>query len=159
LAGIPGHNFLSEKKTLKEHVASYLDLAEFIQFSGASVQEDLHQLWRRIVFHIAVSNTDDHLRNHGFILTSKGWRLSPAYDINPSIDKEELSLNIDMDDNALNIDLAISVGEYFQLTLRQMQKIIAEVSVVLSIWRKIAEKLSIPRKEQEMMAPAFRSEK
>lgn len=69
----------------------------------------------RIGFNIAISNTDDHLRNHGFILSAEGWKLSPAYDLNPSIDKDGLSLNIDMHNNDLNFDLAKSVDEYFRL--------------------------------------------
>ncbi|MEA3452438.1 MAG: HipA domain-containing protein, partial [Bacteroidota bacterium] len=88
---------------------SYLDIAEFIQFSGSETKKDLHQLWRRIVFNIAISNTDDHLRNHGFIIKNNQWRLAPAYDINPSIDKDGLSLNIDLYNNDLDFELAKSV--------------------------------------------------
>lgn len=80
-----------------------------------------HPLWRRIVFNIAISNTDDHLRNHGFILTEKGWILSPAYDLNPSIEKDGLSLNIDMVDNSMDFNLAKSVGEYFRLGDDEME--------------------------------------
>src|SRR5579863_66826 len=94
----------NNEDTIKENPASYLDIAEFIQYSGANNKADQHQLWRRIVFNIAISNTDDHLRNHGFILHQDGWRLSPAYDINPSIDKDGLALNIDMSDNALDYE-------------------------------------------------------
>ncbi len=140
---------------IKEHPASYLDLAEFIQFSGSANETDLHQLWRRIVFNIAISNTDDHLRNHGFILTPDGWRLSPAYDINPSTDKNGLALNIDTTDNTLSFELARSVGEYFQLNLKQMDKILFEVLKVRDQWRKIAGRIGIPRNQQEVMAQAF----
>lgn len=84
--------------------ASYLDMAEFISNYGANVDENLHQLWRRIVFNTAISNTDDHLRNHGFILTDEGWVLSPAFDLNPSTDKYGLALNIDMESNALDFE-------------------------------------------------------
>ena len=110
------------KKTIRDKNASYLEIAEFIKFSGAENNEDLHQLWRRVVFNISISNTDDHLRNHGFLLSNKGWRLSPAYDINPSIDKEGLALNIDMDNNALDFDLAKSDGEYFMLNTKKWKK-------------------------------------
>lgn len=92
----------NNEDTIKNNPASYLDLAEFIQYSGSNIQADLHQLWRRIVFNIAISNTDDHLRNHGFLLRDNGWHLSPAYDINPSIDKDGLALNVDQDDNSLD---------------------------------------------------------
>jgi serine/threonine-protein kinase HipA len=98
---------------IRDDTPSYLDIADFIQYTGAKVEEDLKQLWRRIIFNIAISNTDDHLRNHGFILTEHGWRLSPAFDINPSTEKTGLALNIDMDNNALNFDLAKSIGEFF----------------------------------------------
>ena len=141
--------------TLKENPSGYLDIAEFIQNNGVNIEENLHQLWRRIVFNIAISNTDDHLRNHGFMLTDKGWILSPAYDINPSIDKDGLALNIDMDNNALDIDLAKSVGEYFRLNNEQMEIIIQEVSKSVSHWKIIAAKIGISKKEQLLMEKAF----
>jgi serine/threonine-protein kinase HipA len=141
---------------LKSNRASYLEIAEFLKFSGASNREDLNQLWRRIVFSIAISNTDDHLRNHGFILSDKGWRLSPAFDINPSVDKHGLSLNIDTDNNSLDYDLARSVGEFFMLDLQSIDKIIKEVKFVVSDWRKYANSIGISRNEQERMASAFR---
>jgi serine/threonine-protein kinase HipA len=143
------------EESLKDAKASYLEIAEFIKFSGASNGEDLHQLWRRIVFSIAISNTDDHLRNHGFLLTEKGWRLSPAFDVNPSIDKSGLALNIDTDSNALDFDLAYSVGEYFMLDKENMVKIIDEVKKCVAGWRKVASAIGIPRTEQERMAAAF----
>lgn len=142
--------------TIKEHPASYLDMAEFIQYNGAQIKKDLQQLWRRIVFHIAVSNTDDHLRNHGFILTEKSWILSPAFDINPSVDKDGLALNIDTNNNALDFGLAKSVGEYFQLTEAEMDSIIVEVKTVVSNWKAVAQKIGISRAEQELMSAAFR---
>ena len=95
------------EETIRDNSASYLELAEFIQTYGCNIDENLSQLWRRIIFNIVISNTDDHLRNHGFILTNKGWVLSPAYDLNPSIEKESLALNIDMDNNALDFDLGV----------------------------------------------------
>lgn len=146
----------NNEDTIKDSHASYLDLAEFIQFSGSNNDEDLHQLWKRIVFNIAVSNTDDHLRNHGFVLKENGWRLSPAYDINPSIDKDGLALNIDSSDNALSFDLAKSVGEFFQLNDLQMDKIISEVIGVTKNWKKIAAQIGISGAEQELMSKAFK---
>ncbi len=117
-----------------DNPASYLYIADFIQTYGANIEENLHQLWRRIVFNIAISNTDDHLRNHGFILTDAGWVLSPAYDINRSVDKHGLALNMDVDNNALDVELAKSVGEYFRLSLPQMDTIIKEVSNAARHW-------------------------
>jgi len=146
----------NNEDTLKEKTASYLDIAEFIQYTGAQNTKDLHQLWRRIVFNIAISNTDDHLRNHGFILTEKGWILSPAFDLNPSIDKDGLALNIDTDNNALDFDLVKSVGEYFKLSQSEMEIIMKEVFSAITYWKEIATEIGISRAEQEMMAPAFR---
>lgn len=100
---------------IKDITPSYLEIVEFIQNYGSEIKADLHQLWKRLVFNIAISNTDDHLRNHGFIISNNGWRLSPAFDINPSIDKDGLALNIDMTDNSLDFELAKSVGDYFQI--------------------------------------------
>ena len=145
----------NNEDTIRDNTASYLDIADFIQNNGAKITENLHQLWRRIVFNIAVSNTDDHLRNHGFILTEEGWILSPAYDINPSIDKEGLALNIDTENNALDYNLAKSVGEYFRLNENQMDAIINEVTAAVSNWKAIAKKIGISRGEQELMAAAF----
>jgi len=141
--------------TTRDDQASYLDIAEFIQNYGANIDENLEQLWRRMVFNIAISNTDDHLRNHGFILTDEGWILSPAYDLNPSIDKGGLSLNIDMDNNALDFELAKSVGEYFRLDDAQMETILDEVMISVGNWKTVADKIGILKKEQEIMGQAF----
>tara|TARA_R110002050_G_scaffold71771_2_gene154346 strand:+ start:4274 stop:5524 length:1251 start_codon:yes stop_codon:yes gene_type:complete len=140
---------------IKESAPSYLEIVEFIENYGADVEANLHQLWRRIVFNIAISNTDDHLRNHGFILTDKGWILSPAYDLNPSIEKDGLSLNIDMDDNALSFDLAKSVGQYFRLSESEMETIFDEVLSVVKNWKHIAKEIGIKRSEVELMIGAF----
>ncbi len=142
--------------TIKESVSSYLEIVEFIENYGADIEANLHQLWRRIVFNIAISNTDDHLRNHGFILADKGWILSPAYDLNPSIEKDGLSLNIDMDDNALSFDLAKSVGMYFRLSEKEMKTILSEVLMVVKNWKHIANEIGIKRNEVELMEGAFR---
>ncbi|UFH36524.1 type II toxin-antitoxin system HipA family toxin [Flavobacterium acetivorans] len=145
----------NNEDTIRDNPASYLDIAEFISNHGANVEANLHQLWRRIIFNIAISNTDDHLRNHGFILTTEGWILSPAYDLNPSIDKDGLALNIDMDNNALDLDLAKSVGKYFRLNKQQMEVIMQEVIQVTSNWKSIAKEIGISRNEQELMIKAF----
>ena len=145
----------NNEDTIRDNPASYLELAEFIQNQGAMVNDNLEQLWRRIVFNIAISNTDDHLRNHGFMLTNQGWILSPAYDLNPSIDKDGLALNIDMDNNALDYDLAKSVGEFFRLDNEQMDKITQEVLTVVATWQKVAKEIGISNKEQNLMSKAF----
>ncbi len=146
----------NDEMNLRDKTSSYLEIAEFIQFSGAQITEDLNQLWRRIVFNIAISNTDDHLRNHGFILTHEGWQLSPAFDINPSIEKNGLALNIDMDDNALDFDLARSVGPYFKLNTKEMDKILKEVKTAVQKWEKMAIEIGISRSERSLMSSAFR---
>ena len=135
---------------------SYLELAEWIGRNCNNVSENLEQLWRRIVFNIAVSNCDDHLRNHGFILTSKGWELSPAYDINPDEHGFGLKLNITEEDNSLDFDVAISTAKYYGISNVRAADIIKEVCSAVSQWQKIATKHGISRAEQEMMKVAFR---
>jgi len=135
--------------------ASYLQLAEFILQNSASPNADLEELWKRIVFYIAVKNTDDHLRNHGFLLTPGGWRLSPAYDVNPVYFGTGLTLNISETDNALDWDLAKSVAKYFRIKDTQATKIIAQTRTAVGQWSKIASKYKIKRSEQELMAQAF----
>lgn len=144
------------EETIKSSPASYLDIVEFIQDHGYNIDANLAQLWRRIVFNISVSNTDGHLRNHGFILNEGGWQLSPAYDLNPSIDKDGLALNIDMYNNDLDIDLAKSVGEYFRLDIMGMSKIQEEVMTAVQQWEQLAKEIGISRSEQELMRAAFR---
>ena len=135
--------------------ASYLHLAEFIMRNGANVESDLEQLWRRIVFNICVSNTDDHLRNHGFLLTNQGWILSPAYDINPIETGIGLKLNISENDNALNLDLSLEVAPFFRVSQPQAKRITEEIKEVVSTWQMVANKYKIGRNEQEMISRAF----
>ena len=138
--------------------ASYLELAEFLTRRGGNVPEDLPQLWRRILFSVAVSNTDDHLRNHCFLLTSAGWVLSPAYDINPNpVGPAGLTLNIDEVDNSLDIDLVMSVAPFFQLRPTQARAIKDEVLGVVATWRTKAKQLELPANEIEGMEVAFQA--
>lgn len=134
---------------------SYLELAEFLIQKGARVNEDLEELWRRIVFYICVSNTDDHLRNHGFILTDDGWILSPAYDINPIETGSGLSLNITEDDNSLDLELALEIAEYFRLDNKRANKIINQIKNSVQHWREISIKYGIPKTEQDLISRAF----
>lgn len=136
--------------------ASYLELVKFIMKHGAKVDHDLEELWRRIVFSICVSNTDDHLRNHGFLLTENGWILSPAYDINPNESGTGLSLNISENDNSLDLNVAIDVAEYFRLNKKRTDEIIEEVKKSVKRWRTYAKKMGISKEEQEMMSSAFK---
>jgi len=132
--------------------ASYLEIADFLTNNGANIDNDLAELWRRIVFNIFVSNTDDHLRNHGFILTEKGWILSPAFDINPNEYGTGLSLNISLDDNSLNLDVPLEVAEYFRLTKQSGLKIIDQIKRSVSRWRNVVNLYQLPKAEQELMA-------
>ena len=149
----------NNEEMLRDKRASYLDLSMFIQDHGGNIREDLAELWRRIVFNIAVSNTDDHLRNHGFIIDKGAWRLSPAYDVNPSTEKEELALNIDERSGALDYDLALRVAEYFRLNAKEAQSILSQVIKVVRNWEKTAKQIGISRSEIEAMRTAFQKQK
>jgi serine/threonine-protein kinase HipA len=135
--------------------ASYLEIVEFLSRQGAEPLSDLVELWRRIVFSIAVRNTDDHLRNHGFLLTDAGWILSPAYDLNSDPTGTGLSLNISETDNVLSFDLAMEVASYFRLKQPVAKAILREVKDAVVTWKKQASDLGIARAEQEIMALAF----
>ena len=135
--------------------ASYLELVEFLTQQGAQTNEDLEELWRRIAFSIAVRNTDDHLRNHGFLLTERGWKLSPAYDLNPDPDGTGLHLNISETDNALSVDLALEVAPFFRLKTEEAETILREIKGAVNGWKEHARELGITRAEQEMMRGAF----
>jgi len=135
---------------------SYLELVELIERYGAQPDHDLIELWKRIVFSVGVSNTDDHLRNHGFLLTRKGWKLSPAYDINPNEDGTGLSLNISEHDNSLEYDLCLEVAEYFRWEVNDAAKYIKEASAAISKWNEIAKELGIPNREINYMENAFK---
>ncbi|MFQ3228740.1 type II toxin-antitoxin system HipA family toxin [Reinekea sp.] len=135
--------------------ASYLEIAEFLSTQGAQTGADLAQLWRRIVFNIAVSNTDDHLRNHGFLLTKDGWKLSPAYDLNPIVGKHGLHLNITDKDNTLDYQLAFEVKDFFRLSQNQAIQIYDEVLGAVKQWQAVAKRLGISRAEQAIKESAF----
>lgn len=137
---------------------SYLDLVNFLMKNGAEVNKDLEQLWRRIVFYISVSNTDDHLRNHGFLLQEGGWVLSPAYDINPVATGDGLSLNISKDDNSQSFDLAKSVAPIFRIKEKRAEEIVHEVISVVCDWEKLAKELKLPAREISLMRSAFRGD-
>lgn len=137
--------------------ASYLELAEVLMAHGSQTRVDLRELWSRIVFNLLVSNTDDHLRNHGFILEpGRGWRLSDAYDMNPTTHADGLKLNITEADNALDLELAREVAPYFRLTRAEAEGIIEHCQAVVRQWPTLAKALGLSRREQERMALAFR---
>ena len=133
---------------------SYIDLAGFIIKNGANVKSDLEELWRRIVFHIAIKNTDDHLRNHGFLLGANGWSLSPAYDMNPNPAGKGLTLNISKTDNSLDFGLALSVAKYFRVE-KEAESILKKVRRSVAKWKVLAKKYGITANGMSMMANAF----
>jgi serine/threonine-protein kinase HipA len=147
LGYVDGNNF--------QDGASYLDIVDFLTKYGANIESDLRELWKRIVFNVLVSNTDDHLRNHGFILTERGWILSPAFDINPNENGTGLSLNISLDDNSLDLDLTLEVADYFRLTKNDALKIIDDNKKSVTNWRSFANKQQLPRSDQELMSKVF----
>ena len=119
------------------------------------VKEDLVQLFRRVVFNLATSNRDDHLRNHGFILDVSGWRLSPAFDINPTIEKAEHTLSLDVSDHLPSLDSLISTAEYYELTIDEANTIAQEIIQIVKAWESLAQKLKIAIGDIELMRPAF----
>lgn len=142
---------------------SYLELVDAIRQHGADVRKDLSELWHRILFSVLVSNIDDHLRNHGFLYdTAKdGWRLSPAYDINPvpvDVKPRILSMMIDDQDNSASFDLVLNVGDYFGLENQETMMIAGEVVRAVSSWRNEAKRLGISSEEINRMATAFEHE-
>lgn len=139
-----------------EDGSGYLDIASFIRSNGENPKNDLQELWKRIVFNMAISNTDDHLRNHGFLLSKSGWRLSPMYDTNPVPYGDTLSLNVSETDNSISIDLALESAKYYELSNDGAIEISNSIlSTVKENWEKLAVKYGISRNEIEYMRPAF----
>ena len=133
--------------------ASYLDLVEYISDHGARghIDEDLAQLFRRVVFNILVGNRDDHLRNHGFIREPSGWRLSPAFDMNPNTAKHEHALAIDTHSALPRVATALETAELYRLSKAQADRIVADVRAAVAQWRHEADKLSLPSFEVKRM--------
>lgn len=138
--------------------ASYLELAEFLSTRGSAAhkEEDLRELWTRIVFNLLVSNRDDHLRNHGFILAEDGWRLAPAFDLNPNIDKAHHQLAINESDPTPDVDLALATAKFYGIGGDEARQIFQRVKTVVTDWRAVAADLTLPRSEIELLAQAFR---
>ena len=138
---------------------SYPDIADALRRHGAAARQDLRQLWRRIVFNVLISNTDDHLRNHGFLYEDhRGWRLSPAYDLNPvpvDIRPRVLSTSIDADDPTASLDLALETVEFYRLGLNDARAIAKEVAKAVAQWREVARGLGAVRRDIDRMASAF----
>lgn len=136
--------------------SSYLDIAAFIKSYGAQPKKDLVELWKRIVFNMAVTNTDDHLRNHAFIFTDKGWILSPLYDVNPVPYGDELSLNVDNEDNSISIELAVQTSVKFGIPKLDAETYAEDIlKIVRDNWEKSAIEYGLSRRKIEEMRPAF----
>ena len=136
---------------------SYLDLAEIIRTKGVNVTNDMKELWHRMLFSVLISNTDDHLRNHGFLRTNAtGWQLSPLYDVNPSSDRTgNLQLNIDETSSTASVELVMSVAEYFRLNKAEAENILNQTRSAVAEWRDVAKALGIGAGEIARMAAAF----
>ena len=140
--------------------SGYYEIADFLRSGGSSPKDDLIELWKRIVFNMAVSNTDDHLRNHGFLLGRRGWRLSPAYDINPVPYGDTLSLNVSPTDNSIDIDLAIETCDYYGLNRAEAELLAGRIcQTVRESWEAVAVRYGIGRREIQQMRPAFLASK
>lgn len=137
--------------------ASYLELAQFLRARGdpRHVDADLEQLFRRVAFNVAVGNRDDHLRNHGFLLGEKGWRLAPAFDVNPNIDKAEHVLNIDDLDHRPRLDTVLATYEFYGLDEKKARDILEKVADVVDHWREAARKAGISGADIDVTAGAF----
>lgn len=143
------------QRTDGDHDGSYLELVDLLQSRGAQTQADCEELFRRVVLSICISNTDDHLRNHGFLVEPTGLVLSPVFDINPNPNKNHLSLAIDEADTSLSLDVARAAGTMYGLKKGRVDEVIRHVRDAVTTWRHEANELGIPRREQEMMSRAF----
>jgi serine/threonine-protein kinase HipA len=140
---------------------SYLELAQFIRTQGDAehADADLEQLFRRVAFHIAVGNRDDHVRNHGFVLGKTGWKLAPAFDVNPNIDKTEQVLNIDDVDNRPSLETILSSAAFYALDDVQAQKIMNEVVIIVDQWQDAARWIHTSGANIVLTAGAFSANK
>jgi len=143
----------------KEHSegTSYLELAQFLRSKGdgAHVEADLMQLFRRVAFNVAVGNRDDHLRNHGFVLGTNGWRLAPAFDVNPNIDKAEHVLNIDVADSNPSLVTVLSTAQFYGLSEDRARKVVEEIVSAVDSWCDAAKRAGIAAGDVELTAGAF----
>ena len=139
--------------------SSYLELVDFIKSNSIQPNTDLEELWNRIVFSILVSNTDDHIRNHNFILTERGWKLAPLFDVNPNPLGKELSLNITENNNQKRLSLALDTAKYYNLSLNKAKEnAIRIATVVKDNWKTLAKSNSCSNAEIERMKKAFEDE-
>lgn len=132
----------------------YTDIVDFIVQHGCNVEQNLEELYRRVAFYIIVGNSDDHFRNHGFLLTRKGWELSPAYDINPTLSGSQ-NLLINRNTSESNIDILLESAGDYMLSSAKAQGIINNVRDAMKSWRNEARKQGLPQRDIDMFAPRF----
>ncbi|MCI7614084.1 MAG: HipA domain-containing protein [Bacteroidales bacterium] len=132
----------------------YLDIVDFILQHCCNVEANLRQLYRRVAFSIAIGNSDDHFRNHGFLLTPKGWTLSPAYDLNPTFNDHQ-SLLINATTNRSDLQLLLASSEEYMISKEEATRIIEEVKDGVSQWRSMATRLGIAKREMDLFAQVF----
>lgn len=154
------HFFISAMTALNKHdgtEGSYVDLLEFIQERGAaaSLQRDREQLFRRLVYNVAAGNRDDHLRNHGFLYTREGWRLAPAYDMNPCFDQDHHVLKLDGSVTEPSLEAALATAELYELTNAAAAAIVEQTCAVVKGWKDRARKMGIARGDIELTEAAF----
>jgi serine/threonine-protein kinase HipA len=160
-ARIPFLSAMSLLNGVDNEPHSYMEIADALRQYGAKADEDCAQLWRRIVFNILISNTDDHLRNHGFLYEANGWRLSPAYDLNPvpvDIKPRILTTAIDEADGTASLDIAYEVAGHFGVKANKAKAITREVGAAVAGWREVAAATGLTGKEIERVASAFEHE-
>ncbi len=138
-----------------EEGRSYLDIAEFIVREGSNPDEDLKELWSRIVFSRLVGNSDDHLRNHGFVLVDGGWRLSPMFDVNPNPDATYAALDLTPGVQGLSCDELIENAEYFHMNAADAEKRYSNIWTAVSKWGQLAQQLGMRRSEIDRMSACF----
>ena len=132
----------------------YLDIVDFILQHCCNVEANLRQLYRRVAFSIAIGNSDDHFRNHGFLLTPKGWTLAPAYDLNPTFNDHQ-SLLINATTNRSDLQLLLASSEEYMIGKEEATRIIEEVKDGVSQWRSMATRLGIAKREMDLFAQVF----
>ncbi|MBI4420245.1 MAG: type II toxin-antitoxin system HipA family toxin [Gemmatimonadetes bacterium] len=160
---IPFLSAMSLTESTDGQTQSYMDIADALRQHGAVVATDLPQLWRRVVFNVLISNLDDHMRNHAVLYSgSDGWRLSPAYDLNPvpvDVRPRVLAMSISIDgDTSASLDLALSVAREFNVLAKEAREVVEEVGAVVAMWRKAAGKIGLDKSAQDRMASAFEHE-
>ncbi len=132
----------------------YLDIVDFILQNCCDVEANLRQLYRRVAFNIAIGNSDDHFRNHGFLLTPKGWTLSPAYDMNPTLNDYQ-ALMINSTTNQADLNILLDSSDEYMIGRKEAETIIEEVKSGVRQWKYIANRLGITKREMAVYEQVY----